>query len=570
MSSVVCDHCGARFDLQRDSLAEGEMAIRPTCRDCGQGARWLTEEAEANAEESAPSLSEEPEVAAAAPADEAAASEGAEAALAPSEGEAAAEASTTADAVEAAAGEADTVEAAAGEAEGLSVAADTTAAPAPAEIEAAAIRGEDQASAESGGAEPAQGELALLGDAALQDSPDSIEPVTQPAPTVSSKQLAEADAASDDSATAAHHLEAASDAEDTVVTSRPGDVAERALDQAPDSAIPLSTRDFLTGEFERARRLPRVPAGPTLQASDGSLSDAEIEPSPLSLGTPTLAALVERRRLEDPTASSDRFPLPPIAQAPFDASRDPLGMLSARALSEAPVTASAPPPARPEKRSMLPATFAVLALAGAFYAGTNLQRARSTQPSGADAPAAAALPVPQPAQVPNAGLEAPAEPALPGPVMDAPVPAAEAVAPAPITPADAKAPEKERAQEPAPAVATRTVNAATSDLPSSTKPAAPAVSAAPTEAAFDAAAANLAIGRAAAQASNCRKEGDPSGIAVVTLTFSPSGRVTSANVSGPPFAGTATGGCIAATLRGAKVPPYVGDFLTVKKTVTID
>jgi hypothetical protein len=55
----------------------------------------------------------------------------------------------------------------------------------------------------------------------------------------------------------------------------------------------------------------------------------------------------------------------------------------------------------------------------------------------------------------------------------------------------------------------------------------------------------------------------------VTVTFAPSGRVTSANISGPPFAGTATGGCIASTLRRATIPPFEGDRITVSKTVVI-
>jgi hypothetical protein len=53
------------------------------------------------------------------------------------------------------------------------------------------------------------------------------------------------------------------------------------------------------------------------------------------------------------------------------------------------------------------------------------------------------------------------------------------------------------------------------------------------------------------------------------ITFAPTGRVTTANISGPPFAATATGGCIASTLRKTRVPPFAGDLITVKKTVTI-
>lgn len=86
---------------------------------------------------------------------------------------------------------------------------------------------------------------------------------------------------------------------------------------------------------------------------------------------------------------------------------------------------------------------------------------------------------------------------------------------------------------------------------------------------FDPAAAAAALTESAAQASTCRKEGDPSGVASVVITFAPSGRVTSANISGPPFAGTPTGGCIAAALRKARVPPFEGERVTVSKTVVI-
>jgi len=86
---------------------------------------------------------------------------------------------------------------------------------------------------------------------------------------------------------------------------------------------------------------------------------------------------------------------------------------------------------------------------------------------------------------------------------------------------------------------------------------------------FDKAAAAAALGDAVGQASACRKDGDATGVASVIVTFAPSGRVTSANVSGPPFAGTPTGGCIAATLRRTKVPPFSGDRVTVSKTVVI-
>lgn len=89
------------------------------------------------------------------------------------------------------------------------------------------------------------------------------------------------------------------------------------------------------------------------------------------------------------------------------------------------------------------------------------------------------------------------------------------------------------------------------------------------DAAFDTAAASAALKEAAGNASSCRQGGDPSGVANVTVTFANSGRAINANVSGPPFAGTVTGGCIASKMRQAKVPPFGGDRITVRKQVVI-
>lgn len=87
--------------------------------------------------------------------------------------------------------------------------------------------------------------------------------------------------------------------------------------------------------------------------------------------------------------------------------------------------------------------------------------------------------------------------------------------------------------------------------------------------AFDAEAARRALGTSAIAASSCRKSDAPGGPAEVIVTFAPSGRVTSANVNGGPYGGTATGGCIAATLRAATVPPFAGSHVTVRKLVTV-
>jgi hypothetical protein len=82
---------------------------------------------------------------------------------------------------------------------------------------------------------------------------------------------------------------------------------------------------------------------------------------------------------------------------------------------------------------------------------------------------------------------------------------------------------------------------------------------------FDTTLASSSISAAFARASSCLKDGDPRQPATILLTYAPSGRVTSAVLSGP-YSGTAVGGCIAATLRTARVPPFAGDYVTVKRT----
>ncbi|HZF47443.1 MAG TPA: hypothetical protein VE093_02275 [Polyangiaceae bacterium] len=85
---------------------------------------------------------------------------------------------------------------------------------------------------------------------------------------------------------------------------------------------------------------------------------------------------------------------------------------------------------------------------------------------------------------------------------------------------------------------------------------------------FDRSAASSAMSAAASKAMGCKGEG-PSGTASVSVTFAPSGRVTSAKVDGGPFSGTPTGGCIATAFRGVTVPPFDGSPVTVRKTVSI-
>jgi predicted Zn finger-like uncharacterized protein len=250
----------------------------------------------------------------------------------------------------------------------------------------------------------------------------------------------------------------------------------------------------------------------------------------------------------------------------------------------APATRSVPPAAPGQRRSGLAApVLLALAVAAGFLIwkrsssgrGDALARAEQGTPA-VDAPRAPAPPTPAPeatlaaapaAPAPAAPAEdditfetAPTKPAAPATVVNKPSATEGAIATTP-TPAAAKpAAEKPLAEKPAAEPKPEPATPAVKDpSPPSGEPAGP----------FDRAAAAAALNSGAAQASACRKDGDPSGVASVTITFAPSGRVTSANISGPPFAGTPTGGCIAAALRKARVPAFEGDRVTVSKTIVV-
>lgn len=85
---------------------------------------------------------------------------------------------------------------------------------------------------------------------------------------------------------------------------------------------------------------------------------------------------------------------------------------------------------------------------------------------------------------------------------------------------------------------------------------------------FDSTGAAIAMNEAARRAASCRAPSDPTGAAMVMIKFAPSGRVTTSVIEGGPFAGTTIGGCIALAFRGARVPPFSGEPVTLRKTVT--
>jgi hypothetical protein len=87
---------------------------------------------------------------------------------------------------------------------------------------------------------------------------------------------------------------------------------------------------------------------------------------------------------------------------------------------------------------------------------------------------------------------------------------------------------------------------------------------------FSRSAAQSALGSAAGAAKGCKKPDGPTGSGKVKVTFAPSGNVTSAQVEGPPFAGTAVGGCVASAFRSARVPPFSGPPVSVSKSFSIN
>jgi hypothetical protein len=290
-----------------------------------------------------------------------------------------------------------------------------------------------------------------------------------------------------------------------------------------------------------------------------------------------------------PKATSKTQPLAPTPRAPLAAEslsptavepKPPASQRSDEPRSRkhvvAPTTKSVPPAAPPRQRSSLAAPL-LLALAAA--AGFLIWK-RGAAPKAPDAVVHAEQATPrEPEPAAQPPLAAPALPTEPPAVaVSASAAPSEELTFETAKAAAALRDPTSKAGEPRPAVApsqpevrpdAKSEPAPVAKEEPKVEPASAREPAAEPSGPFDRSAAAAILTSSAAQASACRKEGDPSGVASVVVTFAPSGRVTSANISGPPFAGTATGGCIAAALRKARVPAFEGDRVTVSKTVVI-
>jgi predicted Zn finger-like uncharacterized protein len=97
---------------------------------------------------------------------------------------------------------------------------------------------------------------------------------------------------------------------------------------------------------------------------------------------------------------------------------------------------------------------------------------------------------------------------------------------------------------------------------------APTTTAAPEQGgSFDRAAASGSLN--SVNIAGCKKPDGPVGAGHVTVTFGPSGTVTTAVVDGGDFPGTPVGGCIAGKYRSAHVPPFSGSPVKVGKSFNL-
>ena len=238
-------------------------------------------------------------------------------------------------------------------------------------------------------------------------------------------------------------------------------------------------------------------------------------------------------------------------------------------LARQPTLATPAPPQRGARAGLLAAIALLgvgLALA-AFKLGSSSPTgatAETATPTSAAETAKPALPIATtpPAVSPEPTVTARDPGALAKPEKD-PVAATAAIAATAAAPATST-PRATAAPSPAGVGAAPVVAAPAGGAPVVAAPPPP-----PAAAEFSKSAAIAALAAAAGRAAGCKQADGPSGGATVSITFAPSGRVTSSKVTGPPFQGTPVGGCIASAFRSASVPPFEGSPVTVTKNVAL-
>lgn len=333
------------------------------------------------------------------------------------------------------------------------------------------------------------------------------------------------------------------------------------IDEAP-APPPSSGRADLESLLTPATNPPRGRAGLDLLLLDGGLfgGSAQNRAQPLAGLTPGTAAPPGPLA---PVLSLDRVRASSRPPPPLEAPHAP------KPAEPVPAT-----PAQPPARRIGVVGWGAVLMAASALVG--FAAARLSMPAAPAAPeTTAVVAAPPPAATPGpmrpTATDAPAPVTAPPPAptaTEAPKPA-ETQAPAP-KPADA-APRP--ADHPRQADPARPADPKPHERPAAPAQPAPAPPAppppAPAAGEFNRAAARTALASAAATAAGCKRPDDPSGGARVSVTFAPSGRVTSSKLMGSPFQGTPTGGCIARAFRGASVPPFSGDPVTITKDVTL-
>jgi predicted Zn finger-like uncharacterized protein len=152
----------------------------------------------------------------------------------------------------------------------------------------------------------------------------------------------------------------------------------------------------------------------------------------------------------------------------------------------------------------------------------------------------------------SAASEAPAAPASAGPAATAAATETTAAPTAAAPPTPTKVASQSATPHEAPVAAARPAAAAESDQP------------------FNMGEAKARLAAVAGAVQACKKPSGPTGTGRVVVVFGPSGAAQSANVTGDPFEGTATGGCVAAHFRAVRVPAFGGSPFSVSKSFSIN
>ena len=353
----------------------------------------------------------------------------------------------------------------------------------------------------------------------------------------------------------------------------------------PNTQDLFGSLDTAGSEEEVASGGPSVPQAGSGAYDDGKLTGARNENSVLF----SLDALKAGFSPSAPSAAKPSPKVPakggPGAARPQQPSNpdDPFGMSAAAGLmggsgalfgadNQALMTAPAPPPppaapvASPFVAGALPAAYLpksnklvyivggvggviIIGLLLALLSGKKSDSSATADNSGM--PSASAAPL--------SATEKPAEEAK----KDEPAKPAETASPAASASASA-APSASAASTGKPSAVAQSGGVTTPKKPKEDAP--PPADAQP----FSKASAISALGAAASSAGSCKKPGGPTGPGKATVTFAPSGRVTTATVAGGSYAGTGVGGCVASVFRRAHVPPFSGSSVTVSKSFQIN